>query len=43
MPKLSVVVAAYNEQGNLPLLYQRVQALDWGALGLEVEFVFEFA
>lgn len=40
MPKLSVVVAAYNEQGNLPLLYHRVKALDWGALGLEVEFVF---
>lgn len=40
MPKLSVVVAAYNEQGNLPLLYQRVTALDWAALGLEVEFVF---
>lgn len=40
MPKLSVVVAAYNEEGNLPLLYQRVTALDWTALGLEVEFVF---
>ncbi len=40
MPKLSVIVAAYNEQGNLPLLYQRVTALDWTALGLDVEFVF---
>jgi len=40
MPKLSIVVAAYNEEGNLPLLYQRVGALDWAALGLEVEFVF---
>jgi dolichol-phosphate mannosyltransferase len=40
MPKLSVVVAAYNEEGNLPLLYQRVTALDWAALGVEVEFVF---
>lgn len=40
MPKLSVVVAAYNEEGNLPLLYQRVGALDWTALGLEIEFVF---
>jgi dolichol-phosphate mannosyltransferase len=40
MPKLSVVVAAYNEEGNLPLLYQRVCALDWTALGLEVELVF---
>lgn len=40
MPKLSVVVAAYNEEGNLPLLYQRVAALDWTALELEVELVF---
>ena len=40
MPKLSIVVAAYNEEGNLPLLYQRVCALDWAALGLDVEFVF---
>ncbi len=40
MPKLSVVVAAYNEEGNLPLLYERVAALDWTALGLEPEFVF---
>ena len=40
MKKLSLIVAAYNEEGNLPLLYQRVCALDWAALGLEVEFVF---
>jgi dolichol-phosphate mannosyltransferase len=40
MPKLSVIVAAYNEEGNLPLLYQRVTALDWAALNLDVEFVF---
>lgn len=40
MPRLSVVVAAYNEEGNLPLLYQRVCALDWGGLGVEPEFVF---
>jgi dolichol-phosphate mannosyltransferase len=40
MPKLSIVVAAYNEEGNLPLLYQRVCALDWAGLGLDVEFVF---
>lgn len=40
MPKLSVVIAAYNEEANLPLLYQRVCALDWAALGLELEFVF---
>ena len=40
MHKLSIVVAAYNEESNLPLLYQRVTALDWAALGLEVEFLF---
>lgn len=39
-PILSVVVAAFNEEGNLPLLYQRVLALDWTALGLKPEFVF---
>jgi dolichol-phosphate mannosyltransferase len=37
---LSVVVAAYNEEGNLPLLYQRVCALDWKGLGLEPEIIF---
>jgi len=37
---LSVVVAAFNEEGNLPLLYQRMLALDWTALGLSPEFVF---
>jgi dolichol-phosphate mannosyltransferase len=39
-PILSVVVAAYNEEGNIPLLYQRICALDWKALGLEPEIVF---
>ena len=38
--KLSIVVAAYNEEGNLPLLHARVLALDWPALGLVPEFVF---
>src|SRR4051812_37113004 len=37
---LSVVVAAFNEEGNVPLLYQRVLDLDWAALGLQLEFVF---
>ena len=36
----SVVVAAYNEEANLPLLYDRLCALDWAALGLAPEFVF---
>ncbi len=40
MRKLSVIVAAYNEELNLPLLYQRVISLDWAALELELEFVF---
>jgi dolichol-phosphate mannosyltransferase len=39
-PVLSIVVAAFNEEGNLPLLYQRLLALDWPALGLTPEFVF---
>lgn len=39
-PTLSVVVAAYNEEGNLPFLYERVTALDWAALGLQLELVF---
>ncbi len=39
-PIFSVVVAAYNEEGNLPILYQRVLALDWASLGFELEFVF---
>lgn len=40
MPKVSIVVAAYNEEGNLPLFYQRVCALDWAALDLEIEIMF---
>ena len=40
LPKFSVVVAAYNEEANIPVLYQRVLALDWAGLGLEPEFVF---
>jgi polyisoprenyl-phosphate glycosyltransferase len=36
----SVVVAAYNEEGNIPLLYQRIVAVDWKALGLVPEIVF---
>jgi glycosyltransferase involved in cell wall biosynthesis len=38
-PTLSLVVAAFNEEGNLPLLYERVTALDWPALGVELELV----
>jgi glycosyltransferase involved in cell wall biosynthesis len=40
MATLSIVVAAFNEEGNLPLLYQRVLALDWNRLGLGLELLF---
>jgi glycosyltransferase involved in cell wall biosynthesis len=40
LPRFSVVVAAYNEEGNLPILLQRVLALDWAGMGFEPEFVF---
>lgn len=39
-PLLSVVVAAFNEEGNLPLLYQRIKALPWEELGVAHEIVF---
>lgn len=39
-PLLSVVVAAFNEEGNLPVLYDRLCALDWRALGVGLEMVF---
>jgi len=38
--KLSIVVAAYNEEGNLPPLLGRLRALDWASLGLEPEYLF---
>lgn len=40
MKRLSVVVAAFNEEGNLPLLHERLLALDWAAMGMEPEFVY---
>jgi len=40
MPRLSLVIAAFNEEGNLALLYDRIRALDWAALGVELELVF---
>lgn len=40
-PRLfSIVVAAYNEEDNLELLYQRTLALNWESLGVTPEFVF---
>jgi len=38
-PRLSVVVAAFNEEGNLPALYDRILALDWNALRMEPEII----
>jgi dolichol-phosphate mannosyltransferase len=40
MQRLSVVVAAFNEEGNLPLLHERLLALDWAALRMDPEFVY---
>ena len=40
MTKLSLVVAAFNEQENLPRLYERVCAINWAALGVEIELIF---
>lgn len=40
MNKLSLVIAAFNEEQNLPVLYERINHLDWKALGMEIEMVF---
>ncbi|MCC6353836.1 MAG: glycosyltransferase, partial [Verrucomicrobiae bacterium] len=39
-PVLSVVVAAYNEGENLPVLCERVSRIDWGSIGVCLELVF---
>jgi dolichol-phosphate mannosyltransferase len=38
--KLSLVIAAYNEEANLNRLYERIIAVDWAALGIEIEILF---
>jgi polyisoprenyl-phosphate glycosyltransferase len=38
--KVSIVVAAYNEEANLPLLYERIIAVDWKNLAATPELVF---
>ena len=38
--QLSVVVAAFNEEQNLPALYGRLCAIDWSGLALKPEFIF---
>jgi glycosyltransferase involved in cell wall biosynthesis len=40
MNKLSLIVAAFNEEQSLPLLYERIVRLDWHALGMEIEIIF---
>ncbi len=40
MNKLSLVIAAYNEELNIPRLYERIVKLDWRALDMELELVF---
>jgi|KBSSwiStaDraftv2_1062776.scaffolds.fasta_scaffold27126_6 dolichol-phosphate mannosyltransferase len=40
MNRLSLIIAAYNEESNLPVLYERIAKLDWRALGVEVELIF---
>lgn len=38
-PLLSIIVPAYNEAENLPLLHRRISALDWTALDADFELV----
>jgi dolichol-phosphate mannosyltransferase len=40
MNKLSLIIAAFNEEQSLPLLYERIIRLDWRALGMEIEIIF---
>ena len=40
MQTLSLIVAAYNEEGNLPILWDRMRSLDWASMKLEPEFLF---
>jgi dolichol-phosphate mannosyltransferase len=39
MNKLSLVIAAYNEEANLPRLYERIVAIDWHRYDMEIEMV----
>jgi polyisoprenyl-phosphate glycosyltransferase len=40
MNKLSLVIAAFNEEQNLPALYERIARMDWRTAGVEIEIVF---
>jgi glycosyltransferase involved in cell wall biosynthesis len=39
MNRLSLVIAAFNEEENLPKLYERIARIDWPAIGVEIEIV----
>ena len=39
MKLLSFVIPAYNEAQNLPVLHERITAIDWAALGFEIEII----
>jgi dolichol-phosphate mannosyltransferase len=40
MNKLSLVIAAYNEELNLPKLYERIVGIEWRRFDMEIEMVF---
>jgi dolichol-phosphate mannosyltransferase len=40
MNKLSLVIAAYNEELNLPKIYERIVGVEWHRFGVEIEMVF---
>jgi glycosyltransferase involved in cell wall biosynthesis len=40
MNKLSLVIAAYNEELNLPKIYERIVGVAWPRFGVEIEMVF---
>jgi dolichol-phosphate mannosyltransferase len=40
MNKLSLVIAAYNEELNLPKLYERIVGIEWSRYDVEIEMVF---
>ena len=40
MRRLSLVIAAFNEEANIPRLYDRIAKIDWVALELEIEIIF---
>lgn len=40
MIRLSVVVAAYNEENNIPDLHRALDSVDWAGMGVEPEYVF---